>query len=94
MVRDLPPNSFWSLAGIGDAQLMMNSVSIASDGGVRVGLEDNIWFDPARTRLASNSDLLNRIHRIAQENERLVMSPETLRKMLHLQKGYGRYGRI
>lgn len=92
MIRDLPPNSFWSLAGIGDAQLMMNSVAIASDGGVRVGLEDNIWFDPARTRLASNSDLLNRIHRVAQANERLVMSPGKLRTMLDLQEGYGRYG--
>lgn len=94
MIRDLPPNSFWSLAGIGDAQLMMNSVAIASDGGVRVGLEDNIWFDPARTRLASNSDLLNRIHRVAQANERLVMSPGKLRTMLDLQEGYGRYGRL
>ena len=93
MIRDLPPNSFWSLAGIGDAQLMMNSVAIASDGGVRVGLEDNIWFDPARTRLASNSDLLNRIHRVAQANERLVMSPGKLRTMLDLQEGYGKYGR-
>lgn len=94
MIRDLPPNSFWSLAGIGDAQLMMNSVAIASDGGVRVGLEDNIWFDPARTRLASNSDFLNRIHRVAQANERLVMSPGKLRTMLDLQEGYGRYGRL
>lgn len=93
MIRDLPPNSFWSLAGIGDAQLMMNSVAIASDGGVRVGLEDNIWFDPARTRLASNSDLLNRIHRVAQANERLVMSPGKLRTVLDLQEGYGKYGR-
>ena len=31
MGRDLPPNSFWSLAGIGNAQLMMTSVAIASD---------------------------------------------------------------
>ena len=93
MIRDLPPNSLWSLAGIGDSQLMMNSIAIASGGGVRVGLEDNIWFDPARTRLASNSDLLRRTHRIAAANERKVMSPAALRKTLDLQRGEGEYGR-
>jgi uncharacterized protein (DUF849 family) len=94
MIRDLPGNSFWALAGIGDYQLMMNSVAIVSGGGVRVGLEDNIWFDKARTKLASNSDLLLRIHRLAQAGERRVMSPGELRKLLNLQPGHGKYGRV
>jgi uncharacterized protein (DUF849 family) len=54
MVRDLPPHSFWSVAGIGNAQLMMNSIAVAFGGGVRVGLEDNIWYDNKRSRLARN----------------------------------------
>jgi 3-keto-5-aminohexanoate cleavage enzyme len=94
MVRDLPENSYWSLAGIGNYQLMMNSVAIVSGGGVRVGLEDNIWFDKARTRLATNSDLLRRIHRLAEASERKVMSPAKLRELLNLQPGNGKYGRI
>lgn len=94
MIRDLPDNSFWALAGVGNYQLMMNSVAIVSGGGVRVGLEDNIWLDAARTRLASNSDLLRRIHRLAEASERRVMSPGKLRKLLNLQGGYGKYGRI
>jgi 3-keto-5-aminohexanoate cleavage enzyme len=94
MIRDLPENSFWSLAGIGNYQLMMNSLAIVSGGGVRVGLEDNIWFDAARTRLATNSDLLSRIHHLADACERKVMSPAKLRELLHLQNGYGKYGRI
>ncbi|MEK7995891.1 MAG: 3-keto-5-aminohexanoate cleavage protein [Planctomycetota bacterium] len=93
MIRDLPGNSFWALAGIGDYQLMMNSVAIVSGGGVRVGLEDNIWFDKARTRLATNSDLLHRIHRLAEASERKVMSPSGFRKLLNLQTGRGKYGR-
>lgn len=93
MIRDLPDHSFWSLAGIGDYQLFMNSVAIAAGGGVRVGLEDNIWFDTARTRLASNGDLLRRIHCLAEANERKVMSPGRLRELLNLQGGYGKYGR-
>ena len=94
MVRDLPPNSFWSLAGIGDAQLMMNSIAIAAGGGVRVGLEDNIWYDPDRTRLARCVDLVRRIHRLAEVNERKVMTPDELRKLLNLEEGNGRYGRV
>jgi 3-keto-5-aminohexanoate cleavage enzyme len=93
MIRDLPDNSFWALAGVGNYQLMMNSVAIVSGGGVRVGIEDNIWLDTARTRLASNSDLLRRIHRLAEASERRVMSPYKFRKLLNLQGGYGKYGR-
>lgn len=94
MVRDLPNQSYWSFAGIGDAQLMMNSIAIASGGGIRVGLEDNIWFDRKRTKLASNIELLKRAHGIAEANERAVMKPAALRRLLNLQDGYGRYGRI
>jgi uncharacterized protein (DUF849 family) len=94
LIRDLPPNSFWSLAGIGDAQLMMNSVAIAAGGGVRVGLEDDIWYDPSRTRLARNADLVRRIHRLAESNEREIMTPGELRKLLKLETGNGQYGRI
>ena len=94
MVRDLPPQSFWSLAGIGDAQLMMNSIGVASGGGVRIGLEDNIWYDQDRTKLARNGDLVRRIHKLAEAGERKVMSPQELRGLLNLENGDGRYGRV
>jgi 3-keto-5-aminohexanoate cleavage enzyme len=93
MIGDLPPNSYWSLGGVGDCQLMMNSIAVASGGGVRVGLEDDIWYDPARTRLARNVELVRRIHRLAEANEREVMTPGELRKLLHLKAGNGRYGK-
>ena len=38
MIRDLPENSVWSLAGIGDQQLKMNSLAIAIGGGVESDL--------------------------------------------------------
>jgi 3-keto-5-aminohexanoate cleavage enzyme len=93
MIRDLPANSVWSLAGIGDSQLMMNSLAISAGGGVRVGLEDNIYFNPARTRLCKNSDLLRRIHNLIGANERKIMEPVELRKILQLNPGNGSYGR-
>ena len=93
MIRDLPPDSYWSLAGIGDSQLMMNSIAIAAGGGVRVGLEDNIFFDPERTKLAANADLLERIQRICEASGRGVMSAAEFRKRLKLRNGDGQYGR-
>jgi 3-keto-5-aminohexanoate cleavage enzyme len=71
----------------------MNAIAVAAGGGVRVGLEDNIWCDPNRTKLARNADLIRRIHRLAEVNERKIMAPSQLRELLHLENGYGRYGR-
>jgi 3-keto-5-aminohexanoate cleavage enzyme len=93
MIRDLPEPCYWSLAGIGNSQVCMNSVAIAMGGGVRVGLEDNIYYDQERTRLATNADLLHRIHTIAQANGRKLMPAGELRRLLHLEPGHGRYGR-
>jgi 3-keto-5-aminohexanoate cleavage enzyme len=92
MIRDLPENSLWSLGGVGDVQLMVNSIAIACGGGVRVGLEDNIWMDAERTRLAKNIDLVKRIKAIADANGRKIMSPASLRERLKLQPGNGYYG--
>jgi 3-keto-5-aminohexanoate cleavage enzyme len=94
MIRDLPGNSLWSLAGIGDGQLVMNSVAIAIGGGVRVGLEDNIWYDSSRTKLARNIDLIKRIHVIAEANEREIMTSTEFRQKLNLEPGNGKYGRM
>ncbi len=92
MINDLPEDSFWSLAGIGKEQLKMNSLSLAFGGGVRVGLEDNIWYD-TRTKLATNSKLLERVHVIAEANERTVMPPKEFREKMNLAPGNGEYGR-
>jgi uncharacterized protein (DUF849 family) len=93
MLRDLPAEALWSFGGVGNFQLTMNQIAIAIGGGVRVGLEDDIYFDAARTRLARNSDLLGRIHELAAANGRSVMSAAELRQALHLREGHGAYGR-
>jgi 3-keto-5-aminohexanoate cleavage enzyme len=94
MINDLPPDSYWSLGGVGNYQLSMNSIAIAMGGGVRVGLEDNYWFDQGRTRLAANRDFIKRIHTLAEANERNIMSPLELRSLLNLQSGKDQYGRV
>ena len=92
MVNDLPPYSFWSVGGVGDYQLTANAMAIAAGGGVRVGLEDNIWWDSERDRLATNENLLVRIHNLADIHLREVMTPAQLRKGLELKPGNGEYG--
>jgi 3-keto-5-aminohexanoate cleavage enzyme len=87
MINDLPPDSIWSVGAIGDFQLTMNSVAIAMGGGVRVGLEDNIWLDASRTRLASNMDFLTRIHVLREANGRELMKAAELRELLGLEAG-------
>jgi 3-oxoadipate:acetyl-CoA acetyltransferase len=94
MIQDLPENSVWSLAGIGDKQLAMNSLACAMNGGVRTGLEDNIHYDIARSRLATNLDLVQRVHALNELNGREVMTPAALRSRLDLEPGFGCYGRI
>lgn len=93
MIRDLPQDSLWSLAGIGNAQLSMNGLATTMGGGVRIGLEDNIFIDQERKQLATNESLLRRIHVLAQAYGRPLMRSGELREVLHLKKGFGEYGR-
>lgn len=78
MVNALPEGGHVVFAGIGAAQLSVTSAAIALGYGVRVGLEDNIWYDRDRKELATNLGLLERIHAVAEIHERVVMSPSEL----------------
>lgn len=94
MLRDLPSGAVWSLGGVGESQLLINSMGIAIGGGVRVGLEDNIYYDTKRSRLARNSDLIRRIHVLSEANEREIMKPAELRELLNLGDGQAHFGRV
>jgi 3-keto-5-aminohexanoate cleavage enzyme len=84
MIKELPEGSIWSVGGVGDYQLQMNTMAIAAGGGVRVGLEDNIWYDTERTRLTTNRDLVERIVSIAKAMGREPFSPKEARDLLKL----------
>lgn len=93
ILSDIPADSVVSIGGVGDYQLAANTLAISQGLGVRVGLEDNIWFDEQRTRLATNDDLVKRIHEIGRVFEREIMKPTELRAQLGLKPGYGQYGK-
>jgi len=82
MIKELPSGSIWSAGGIGGWQLKMNAMSIIEGGGVRVGLEDNIYFDDDRKQLAENRQLVERIANIARVMGKLPYSPKEAREIL------------
>ncbi len=84
MIKELPENSVWSVGGVGNYQLQMNVMSLIAGGGVRVGLEDNIYLDPQRTRLATNRELIERIVGIAKVLGRVPYTCKEGREILGL----------
>ncbi len=84
MVRALPAGTTWAAAGIGRFQFNVNSLAIAMGGHVRVGLEDNLWYDDERTRLATNPDLIERLVKLAEACGRSVASPDEAREIIGL----------
>lgn len=92
MINDLPDQAIFSLGGVGDFQRCVNSIAISIGCGVRVGLEDNIWYDSERTRLATNIELIQRVKEFAKVNEKEIMTSTELRAVLGLKKGFGEYG--
>jgi uncharacterized protein (DUF849 family) len=81
LLQSLPAGATWSLGGIGAAQLRANAISIMEGGGVRVGLEDNLWFDSGLTQLATNAAIIKRIHAMAAIFERPIMKPAAFRAL-------------
>jgi uncharacterized protein (DUF849 family) len=81
-VERLPPGATWAATGIGRFQFAMNRLAIAMGGHVRVGLEDNLWWDDDRTELATNPRLVARLVDIARAMGREPASPASVRARL------------
>ena len=62
----------------------MNVVGILSGGGARVGLEDNIWYDARRSKLATNRELVERIVSTVRVLGFSPYSPAEARELLAL----------
>ncbi|MDR0218276.1 MAG: 3-keto-5-aminohexanoate cleavage protein [Enterobacteriaceae bacterium] len=92
ILSNIPNNVMCSFAGLGHYQLQATSLALISGYGVRIGLEDNIWYDKKRTILASNKELIKRVIRLAHEFEIVPSNPIDVRKKLGLALGHGHYG--
>ncbi|MGV8920469.1 MAG: 3-keto-5-aminohexanoate cleavage protein [Pseudomonas sp.] len=78
----LPPGCVVAIAGLGRFQLGANGLGLLMADGVRVGLEDNLWFDRQRSTAASNESLVRRVIKQAELFERPLLSRTELRNRL------------
>lgn len=82
MISGLPEDAIWSGGGLGDFQVVAHALSLASGGGVRVGLEDGLYLDGTRETLATNPQLVERAHELGRILGRRPMTPKELRARL------------
>ena len=86
-IHAVPDGDFITLAGLGQDQLPVSAMAIAQGLGVRIGLEDNLWFDRNKKIPASNRMLLARVHQLLALHERPYMLAGEFGK-------YGFYNRL
>lgn len=82
----MPAGSIVGVAGLGRFQIGANGLGILLADGVRIGLEDNIWFDHGRTELATNAGLVKRVIAQAALFERPLVERKVLRQRLGLSR--------
>ena len=78
----IPHNVTTCIGGIGNQQLKSNIIGLMEFDGIRIGLEDNLYYKGKIK--ATNIELLKRAYRIMNELEMECMSSKELRK-----NGYG-----
>jgi 3-keto-5-aminohexanoate cleavage enzyme len=82
-IADLPDGAVFNTLGFGRHQLPFATMALLFGGHVRVGLEDNVYYD--RGNLAeSNAQLVERVVRVADELGREVATPARAREILSL----------
>lgn len=84
LLSALPEDSTWSVGGVGNYQLTANVLGIVCGGGVRVGLEDNVWWTSERTSLATNKQLVQRVYDVASTLGYTPATSEEVRCTLQL----------
>jgi 3-keto-5-aminohexanoate cleavage enzyme len=82
LVERLPAGAIWAATGIGRFQRRVTQWAVAMGGHVRIGLEDNLWFDDARTELATNPRLVERVVAVGRAMGREPATPDQVRQRL------------
>jgi uncharacterized protein (DUF849 family) len=82
MARLLTPGSTWGAFGLGGAHLPIMFATLALGGHVRVGLEDNLYYE--KGVLATNVQLVERAAKAIELFGNDVATPDDARKILGL----------
>lgn len=85
LYEHLPSNATWSVIGIGKGHLPVSMMALTMGGHIRVGLEDNIYYQPG-VLAKSNVQMVERMVRISREYGRDVASSDETRTILGLRR--------
>lgn len=80
LIDYLPDGAIFNVSAMGKQQLPLTTLGMLLGGNVRVGLEDNLYYEHGRT--ASNDMLVERAVRLARELQVGVASPREARDTL------------
>jgi 3-keto-5-aminohexanoate cleavage enzyme len=81
LVRNLPEGAEFNLLATGPHQLPLTTLAIILGGHVRVGMEDNLYYERGQP-VESNAQLVRRTARIADELGRDLATPDEARDIL------------
>ena len=84
LVKQLPSCSVWAATGIGTSQFDVQGYALKLNGGIRVGLEDNLYLDKNKTILASNEQLILRTLDLIKQNGKEIAGLREVREWLGL----------
>lgn len=94
LTEALPDGTTWAAAALGGMQLPVNAMAVFMGGHVRVGLEDNPYFDYAARTPATNPMLVARVASLAATAGRRVATPSEVREWLDLRPAPARPYRL
>lgn len=89
LIGELPEETVWAGTGIGRFAFDIQCLAVALGGGVRVGLEDCLWMDMAKTEPATNLKLVERVVRVAEAMGRDIATAQEVRELLDLSEFRG-----
>jgi uncharacterized protein (DUF849 family) len=88
IINNLPENTKVCIGGIGKDQLKSNMLGLLYVDGIRIGLEDNLYYNSKEK--TTNIKLLHRIKRVMDELDMSVMSPIEFKKLGYYNKKYSK----
>jgi 3-keto-5-aminohexanoate cleavage enzyme len=81
MKSKLPKNAYWSVLGVGRAQLSMIALGILLGGNIRVGFEDNIYLRKG-VLAQNNAQLVEMAANLIVQLQRQIATPNEAREIL------------
>jgi 3-keto-5-aminohexanoate cleavage enzyme len=88
LYEHMPSSATWSIIGIGKGHLPMAMIGMTMGGHVRVGMEDNLYYEPG-VLAKRNVQFVERIAAIAREYGRSLATPQEARAILGIRQERG-----